>query len=183
MLLAWIMTVDIENMLAFLTSPCAEFLINLLILSITFCEYSLGMKFVWWTLYILLLIKPWGAGKSLREGSTLRKEVTKNSLTPLLTNTVMGQTAQLTALLTSLFLFQALKCLRSCKLCLLLKLSRALFCPSEVSKIKLISVLVIRKPGTEVQQRPLDGFLFNIFNKQSRNRVKEKNETKLFPLY
>ena len=55
--------------------------------------------------------------------------------------------------------------------------------PPEVSEIKLILVLIIRKSDIEVQQRPLDGFLFNNFNKQSRYRIKKKNETTVFPLH
>lgn len=61
-----------------------------------------------------------------------------------------------------------------------------LTCPilsPEVAEIKPASVLIIRKPGLEVQQRPLDGSLFNIFSKQSRCRIKEKNETKVIPLF
>ena len=45
MLLASVVTVDVKNMLVFLTSPCAEFLINLLMLSITLNDSSSGMKF------------------------------------------------------------------------------------------------------------------------------------------
>ena len=47
---------------------------------------------------------------------TLRKVVIR--VDSLVANTVMEQTAQLGALLVSLFLFQELKCLRSYNLCL-----------------------------------------------------------------
>jgi hypothetical protein len=113
------------------------------------------------------LICHWG------KDMTLRVKVVKSKLTPFVTSTVMGQRSSAT--LVSLFLFQGLKCLRSYRSCLSLNLSCTFsfsflffsfffFCPSEVSKTKIISALVIRKPRTEAQQRLLDGFLFNVFN-------------------
>lgn len=110
----------------------------------------------------------------------LRRKLPKVNWFPLWQIQWWGRWGKLTTVMVSLFLFQVLKCPRSWSPCLPLNLFCFFLCSSVVSKIKLISVLVIRKPDIEVQQGLLDGFLFNIFNKEYIYRVKVKNKNQNF---
>lgn len=131
MLLAWIMTVDIENMSA-LTLSWAEFLINQQMLSKTCNAASLGMKVIWSTLNISLLNSlVWHFGRKLPKANWFPCGKYGDGTTEELN-------LELFCILC--FYFRQLS-VREAASCLIPNLSCAASFLSEVSKTRLISVL------------------------------------------